>query len=212
MTAQPTADLDTLLSRLRSGEPVDDATFDRLLYSPEARRRSSVFWTPVEVAQRVVSLLAATSDTRILDIGSGVGKFCIVGAMMSEALFVGIEQREHLVRMARVAALRAGLRNTRFVAGDFHLAEFTAFDVLYLFNPFEENAWAPNEWLDDSVALSLEKARDDIERAEALLGAARQGTRVVTYHGFGGDVPSSYERLVSERCHTGAIELWTKVQ
>ena len=24
-------------------------------------------------------------------------------------------------------------------------------------------------------------------------------------------MPSSYQRLVSEHCHTGALELWTKV-
>ncbi len=38
----------------------------------------------------------------------------------------------------------------------------------------------------------------------------RGGTRVVTYRGIGGEIPPSYERLVSERCHTGTLEMWHK--
>lgn len=57
-----------------------DRAFDRLL--PEhLRRLSHEHWTPVDVAIRATALLCPASGTRILDIGSGVGKPCVIGTM-----------------------------------------------------------------------------------------------------------------------------------
>lgn len=202
--------IDALVALLRSGWAVSDRAFDAALYPADFRDRSSTFWTPVHVALRVTELLVASRATRVLDVGSGAGKFCIVGAAATGALFVGVEQREQLVTIAAAASLRARTRTARFFHGDIAEVDVETFDALYLFNPFEENVWAPSEWFDDRVELSLEKARRDVGQAEALLARARSGTRVATYHGFGGDMPSSYDRVLSERCHTGQLELWMK--
>jgi hypothetical protein len=43
------------------------------------------------------------------------------------------------------------------------------------------------------------------------LHRARRGTRVVTYHGFGGDLPPSYRLELEEEAGTERIELWVKV-
>lgn len=199
-----------LVASLRSGGTVSDITFDAALYPPDLRRRSASFWTPVDVARRVVELLAPAPLTRVLDIGSGVGKLCIIGAAMSRALFFGVEQRARLVNVATDAASRARLGNVRFVHRDFRGVDVAAFDALYLYNPFEESAWPADEWLDATVPMSFAKARDDVFRMEAMLAFARPGTRVVTYHGFGGDMPSSYTRLLGEPHHRGHLELWVK--
>jgi len=50
----------------------------------------------------------------------------------------------------------------------------------------------------------------DVLAAEQLLGRARVGTRVVTYHGFGGVMPDSYRLALRERCYSGLLELWVK--
>jgi SAM-dependent methyltransferase len=199
-----------LVSALRDGARVSDRDFDAALFPIAARRRSSTFWTPVEVARRAIELLVVTGGTRVLDVGSGVGKFCIVGSALTGAMFLGIEQRARLVDIANEAASRARATSACFVHGDFSNVDIAAFDAIYLFNPFEENAWPRDEWLDDTVTMSLRKAHTDVVRMEQMLERARTGTRVVTYHGFGGDMPPAWVRLLRERSHTGDLELWIK--
>lgn len=200
----------SLVVALHEGRVVSDRVFDAVLYPPAMRRRSATFWTPVAVARRAVELLAVSRRTRVLDVGSGVGKFCIVGAAMTRAHFVGVEQRAHLVAAATDAAEHACARTARFVVGDFDDVDVSTFDAIYLFNPFEESLWGRSEWLDDTIAHSIEKARRDIEHAEQMLERATPGTRVATYHGFGGTMPPSYLHVVHERAHSDHLDLWVK--
>ena len=88
---------------LRAGWELTDLEFDRV-YPSWVRRLSDMHWTPVEVARRAAALLAVDPTTRVLDVGSGVGKFCLIGALTTRATFVGIEQRENLVTVARDTA------------------------------------------------------------------------------------------------------------
>ena len=92
--------------------PIDDtsdAQLDALL--PEAVRRvSSVYWTPVRVARRAAQIFDDLGISRVLDVGSGPGKFCIVaGARVPRMSFVGIEHRPHLVAAAQSLAASVGL-------------------------------------------------------------------------------------------------------
>src|SRR6185437_914320 len=69
---------EALLRRLKNAT-LTDSDFDAIYPAP-VRRVSASFWTPVSVAVRAADLLVDDPSTRVLDIGSGVGKFCIVGA------------------------------------------------------------------------------------------------------------------------------------
>jgi SAM-dependent methyltransferase len=170
---------------------------------------SSSFWTPVSVATRAAELLVRCASTRVLDVGSGAGKFCIVGAAVTGAIFVGIERWAPLVHTARSATERLGIDRASFLHGPFHTVDTTDFDAIYFFNPFERGAWTDRQ-LDDAVHRSDARFITDIDRAEQLLRGARLGTRVVTYHGFGGEMPPEYRRERRERHHTGYLELWVK--
>lgn len=188
---------------------ITDAEFDEV-YPPSTRTVSSMFWTPVAVAARATELLVETPSTRVLDVGSGAGKFCIVGAALSGASFTGLEHRQRLVDIATDAAARIAVEAARFRRGTIEDVDISEFDALYFFNPFEENMLHERHWLDGTVSLSEARYYADIARAEALLDAARVGTRVVTYHGFGGTMPLSYHRALRERCRSGHLELWVK--
>ena len=54
---------------------IDDTGFESLL-SESVQGHSFVHWTPIEVIKVAVDWLGTNKDNRILDIGSGVGKFC----------------------------------------------------------------------------------------------------------------------------------------
>ena len=197
-----------LRDSLEDGEPVSDRAFDAL-YPPRVRRLSSTFWTPVRVAQRAIRLLAPSPGARVLDVGLGAGKFCVVAAACARAEITGIEQREHLVRVSKSAARRLGVR-ARFVHGDLSSIDWTSFDAFYFYNPFHENIEDRGARIDDVVELSHRRFVDDVERTREALAAARAGTRVVTYHGLGADLPRSYRLAAAECAGSDSLKLFIK--
>jgi predicted RNA methylase len=219
MNATTDARLRELQSALQRGDAVMDRDFDRL-YPHQARALSRAFWTPVRVAQRAVQLLFASETAsegasrnesrspRVLDVGAGVGKFCIVAAAMTGVEVTGIEHRENLVAIARATALRLGVR-ARFLHGDLAAADWGAFDAFYFYNPFFENVHVDNH-IDERVELSARRFAADRGAAIGLLGRARPGTRVVTYHGLGAELPSTYRLLANESAGSDMLKLWVK--
>jgi hypothetical protein len=187
------------VARLRQGLSVDDARFDRI-YPEWARRLSTVHWTPVAVAARAAALLVRAPGTRVLDVGAGVGKLCLVGSMVTQGVFFGIESCSMLVHAARDAATRLQMLGTRFVHGNMMELDWRRFDALYLYNPFADNLEAV-----DSRAYDVYVAF-----ARAQLHAARPGTRVATYHGFGAAMPPSYRLEFEGERELEWLELWTK--
>jgi predicted RNA methylase len=193
--------------QLKAGNIVDDDAFD-VVYPRNVRLASSVHWTPVDAAMRAARLLASGPDACILDVGSGVGKFCIVAAASVGARVSGVEHRAHLVDIAEQAAERIGV-DVQFKRGTLADCDPSEFDGLYFFNPFAENVCRPEDRIDSTVELSEARLERDLADAENFLRAARLGTRVVTYCCFGGRLPDDY--VCHQREHRGCtIELWVK--
>lgn len=205
------ATLRRALETARSGDGNPDAEFDDA-YPPGIRAVSSCFWTPVRVAVRAAELLVTNPTSRVLDVGSGVGKFCIVGAAATGATFTGVEHRARFVSVARRVADAFGVTSARFQCATFDALDMNDFDGIYLFNPFEENLWGPIERLDETVPLSRERFARDTVRAERMLAGVRVGTRVVTYHGFGSVMPPGFRLTLRERQRAGNLELWVKTE
>jgi SAM-dependent methyltransferase len=190
----------------------DDADFDRV-YPAAIRALSRRFWTPVRVAQRAATLLRDAGARRVLDVGSGVGKFALVAAATEPDLdVVGIEQRAGLVRLARIAALRLGIDNALFVEGDATAAPWRAFDGLYFFNPLAENLFDKADRIDDRVELSSLRFVRDLVRVEEGLRVAAIGKVVVTYHGSSTRIPTSFELNHEERAGSDWLRVWTKAR
>lgn len=195
---------------LRRGELVVDRVFDQV-FPPKIRRLSPVHWTPVEVAVRVASLLAVKPEARILDVGSGAGKFCLVAAACKPAARLrGIERRAHLVEIAEASALELGVA-VEFSCGTIAEVDPSTVDGVYLFNPFAENLSPREDHIDDTIELGEERFWHDTLAVEDFLRRARVGTRVVTYCGWGGAIPTGYDLVLRESC-AGTLELWEKGQ
>jgi hypothetical protein len=158
---------------------------------------------------RAARLLADIPGRRLLDVGSGVGKFCIVAAASVRATVIGVEHRRHLVEIAEGAAARLGVEVT-FISGTLDDCDPRDVDGVYLFNPFAENLSPPEDHLDESVELSEERFWRDIESMERFLRSAPVGTRVVTYCGWGGAMPAEYHLALRE-ARAGTLELWVKM-
>ncbi|MDB4995291.1 MAG: hypothetical protein JWM74_2723 [Myxococcaceae bacterium] len=196
---------------LATGKHVADADFDAG-YPPDVRAVSTQYWTPYAIARRGAELLVKDRATRVLDVGSGAGKFCIVGAATTGARFYGVEHRSSLVRVARSAAEAFAVAGAEFIAAPIQDVLWPAFDAFYLFNPFAENAFGVDEQLDRTVELSRARYVRDICFVEKMLAMAPAGTRVLTYHGFGGTIPDTFQLLLRERVGSDALELWLKTR
>ena len=201
-------DLPAIRSALADHAMIPDSMFDAV-FPLELRARSTVHWTPVDVALRAAQLLAlrlpAPDTFRVLDVGAGVGKTCLIGALATSFEWWGIERDPDQVAAARHAACLLGIGSPeRFMLGDAWSVDWSQFDAFYFFNPFHE---APDESR-GSPFVRYARVKTQIDRAKHLLANARAGTRVVTYHGYGDELPDRYELVVREEAHTDALELW----
>jgi predicted RNA methylase len=198
-----------LASALRRGRRPSDRVFDRLL-PDSVRRASGRYWTPLAVAMRAAEWLRQLNVSSVADIGSGAGKFCVATALTLPARFTGVEQRPQLVAAARELACTFALEDrVTFIEGRFGDAPLDA-EAYYLYNPFGENLYGPDDQLDDKVELSGARFFDDIERVEQMLRDAVVGTCVLTYNGFGGQIPACYREIYVDRALPNVLRLWRK--
>ena len=189
---------------------MNDAEFDALLPT-FARLRSRTYWTPVAVARCAAQVLAELGIRRVLDLGCGPGKLCIVaGARAPHIAFAGIDHRPRLVATSRAIATEVGVSNASFEVGDATRANWSGFDALYVFNSFAENSFAPADQFDETVELTPARRIADVLRIESALAAMPVGTVLVTYHGLGGPIPGSYERIHLERVGSGFLQVWRR--
>jgi predicted RNA methylase len=178
-------DFEVIRAAVRDGSLDADERLDGL-YPPEFTRFRGQHTTPVEVSARAAAWLAPDASSRVLDVGCGAGRFCLTGALTTRGHFTGVEQRSWLVEAAREAASKLDVTRADFVCGDVRAVEWESFDGFYLFNPFGENRLPHDERIHDDVELSLDRHSADVAFVEAQLLRAPAGTRVATWHGFGG--------------------------
>jgi SAM-dependent methyltransferase len=193
---------------LEDPEPfsIEDEKFDQI-YPAKIRRLSSLHWTPVAVAAEAAQMLETTPGMRVLDVGCGPGKFCLVAASLVDACFIGIEQRSELVTAAREAASSLRLDNVEFRHANVMDVAFEEYEAFYVFNPFEENMFQGYK-IDASVPLSPTLFKRYTSHVAAQLGAKPIGTHVVTYAGYGDEIPSCYG--CESALFDNDLKLWVK--
>jgi hypothetical protein len=187
---------------------IEDDRFD-LIYPPEIRDLSERHWTPVEVARRAAKLLVTKPETRVLDLGCGPGKFCVVGALTTAGHFTGVEQRSHLAKLARDTVQTLKLVNAEIIHANITEIDFSAYDAFFLFNPFEENLFKTG-MIDESLELSRALYDRYTQHVAAQLARAPLGTRVVTFHGLCEEVPIYYD--CEDSAFESTLKLWRKTR
>ncbi|MFN3299281.1 MAG: methyltransferase domain-containing protein [Sediminibacterium sp.] len=169
-----------------------DQHFDQL-YPPSISALASRHWTPLAVAKEAAAFLAVGSNTRILDIGSGVGKFCMIGAQFHpHAVFTGVEQRDSLTKIAQSIAQELSLANTHFLTGNFTEIDFTQYHHFYFYNAFYENL-IDNDAIDQTVEQSPELFNTYNRKLYKQLKKLPAGTRIATFHSSENEMPSTYQ-------------------
>jgi len=200
MTSPPAGDVDL----------DEDDAFDHRL-PLRIQMKSSIHLTPVAVARRAAHLLAPEPGMRVLDVGAGPGKLCVIAAReVPTCTFVGVELRPHLVRVARKLAARLAVTNASFVEGDAFDLDWSGYDAFYFYNPFAEQLHDTDFALDQTLTLVPSRFLEYVLQVRQRLAGARLGTRVVTYHSFGAPAPDGYDLVECHPIGTDSLELWIK--
>lgn len=183
-----------------------DTSFNELLpgYLKFAAR---LYFTPIEVAKKAAEWLTENNEKRILDIGSGVGKFCIAAASHVDSHFYGVEYRKSLVQVGKHIAKHYQLNNVTLLNVNILDIDFSNYDGFYIFNPFYENL-EKTKRLNDEVKLKAELYQVFLKYTDDQLDKAKVGTKLVTYHGNNFEVPNSYVKI--NDAFNGDLKLWVK--
>ncbi len=174
-----------------------DNDFNHLFPSP-VQALALRHWSPLVVARKAAEFLANKDNVRILDVGSGIGKFCLVAAYYNPNVSVyGIEQRKGLVDHAETAKATLNLSNVFFIHGNFTQLDFRNYDHFYFYNSFYENLNGKVK-IDNSIEYSTELYNYYNRYLCMQLEQKPAGTRVVTFHCLENEVLQSYTMVGSE--------------
>jgi len=183
-----------------------DKIFDSL-FPYYIRDLSEVHWTPLAVAFEAARFLAPDENARIIDIGAGVGKFCMACSFTTAGQFTGIEQRKNFVKLGNKNIKKLGLTNASILHGNFTDLDLTKYSGIYFFNSFHENL-VESDALDKNIERSPEIYTQYTIHFLQALNTMPAGTRLATYYLTNTEVPLSY-RLV-ETHFNDLLKLWIK--
>jgi len=179
------------------------------LYPKPIQEVAEKHWTPLEVAKKGAAFLATSPEVKILDVGSGSGKFCLTAAHYHPlTFFYGIEQRANLVELSTELAMKLQLANVSFICNNITNIDFERFDHFYFYNSFYENITGTQK-IDSNVQYSEELYNYYNRYLYKQLDKKPAGTRLVTYHSFGIETPSGYEIVHTD--YNEFLKFWVKV-
>jgi SAM-dependent methyltransferase len=185
-----------------------DTRFDHL-YPSSIQELAKRHWTPLNVARKAAGFLGAENNARILDIGSGVGKFCLAAAYYKpKAFYYGVEQRKSLIYKAETARQVLRLENVSFIHGNFTQLDFRNYDHFYFYNAFYENL-SGTDRIDESIDYSGELYNYYNRYLYKQLELKPAGTRLAAFHSLEDEVPQSYHVVGSE--FDNLLKFWIKV-
>jgi SAM-dependent methyltransferase len=185
-----------------------DAQFNTL-YPEPIRKMTRRHWTPLLVAQKAAAFLRTGKGTKILDIGSGCGKFCLAaGYYYPDTHFTGVEQRAYLTEEANAALQKLSLKNVQFVTANITTINFKDYQHFYFYNSFYENL-AETEKIDQAIPFSKELFDQYSYYLYKQLHEARKGTRLVTYHSVETEIPDEYQIVQTDV--NDYLKCWIKI-
>lgn len=185
-----------------------DETFNSL-YPSEIKAVAQKHWTPLEVAKKCADFLAISPDVKVLDIGSGSGKFCFTAAHYHpHTNFFGIEQRKNLVELCDTLKEKLHLDNAFFINENISNADLKPYDHFYFYNAFYENIQGTQK-IDYDISYS-ERLYDYYNLVlYKHLNKKPSGTRIATYHSFGNEIPPGYEVVHTD--YNDYLKFWIKL-
>ncbi|WP_165780376.1 methyltransferase domain-containing protein [Leptospira levettii] len=187
-----------------------DEIWDSLL--PVAYKAISPYqWTPIEITRFTWEYLKTESVSSVMDLGSGVGKFCLNLVHYANGSFpvYGVEDRKDLVELSLELKQKMGLTGVHFTHSDFLVNFPFGHSHYYVFNPLYEMMKGEH-----SIDFKKEKSAmvfiKNLQILKNHLNHCKKGTKVITYHGFGGTALPGYKKILKKEWEIGEWMVWEK--
>jgi len=178
------------------------------LYPLSIQQLDKKHWSPLIVVNRAVKFLVDKPNVKILDIGSGTGKFCLAGAYYKPSVsFFGVEQREDLVDQAERVRKLLRLQNVYFKHHNFTQLNLKQYDHFYFYNSFFENLDGTDK-IDNKIAYSNELYNYYSHYLYKQFEEMPVGTRVATYCSWDDEIPRGYKLVETQL--DNLLKFWTK--
>jgi predicted RNA methylase len=195
------------IDKLRAKQSISDEEFDAI-YPEDVREHSNRHFTSVFLSQKAAQYLANGEEIEILDIGSGTGKFCLVGATCTKSHYTGVEHRKYLSDIAQECANTFVIPNVSFINANILDIDFKTFDAFYIFNPFLETH-DKSARMDQSVTIKTSDYDVFKNYVFSELDKKKIGTRLATYWTTDNQIPDSFELKGSFFGDT--LRFWEKI-
>ena len=184
-----------------------DTMFD-LVFGRGMHDVARVHYTPIEIVKFASEFLADEPGKKVLDVGSGAGKFCMVGSVHTKGHFTGVELRPHLHDSAVELSKRFELENVDFIQANIMEIDFKDYEAFYVFNPFYENIIISGI-IDDSIELNKDNYELYNIYVKKQLESMPIGTKLVTYFSYSKEIPDNYKLLFA--LFDDKLKFWKKV-
>jgi len=178
------------------------------IYPGKIRMLAKKHWTSVSVAKLASEFLVEKPGTRVLDIGSGVGKFCMIGATNTKGHFTGVEQRSDLIALSKKLSDSYYIHNVRFVHANITSIKFSDYEAFYFYNSFHENMDRVNR-IDDAIRLDRQLYHLYSMYMVKQFAALPLGARLVTYCSPLSIIPRTFK--LQDASKGGLLKFWEKV-
>jgi len=183
-----------IIEKLKTQKYISDHEFNSI-YPIEIQALSSRHWTPVDVAKKATQFLCYKDGLKVLDAGSGAGKFCMVGATIQPfCTFFGIDFRDQLIGLSNQLKEKYKINNVEYIKKNLLDVNFTDFDSIYFFNSFHERI-DDSAIIDNKSKVSHTLYRRYVKNLYLQLSEMPIGTRVASYHTSDFCIPNSYSKV-----------------
>ena len=185
----------------------DDNQFNKI-YPKSIAELSDRHWTPLHFAKQAAEYLVQKPNTRVLDVGSGVGKFCMIGAQKTNGIFTGVEYRKDLADLSNRIVQDHKIKNCSFINANITNVKFSDYDAVYLFNPFHENIDETAQ-IDKSFEMNEYMYNIYNQYVKSQLNMMPIGTRLATNWSYHHEIPASFD--LKESYYGEVLQFWVKI-
>ena len=199
-----------LIAQIRTGKEVKDDQFDKI-FPPYYHVQSQVHWSSIQVARQISSWITPLEARKFIDIGCGVGKLCLLLRILTDYKIYGIEQRRKLVSIANQVIRTNNFKNISIIQMNMLDLNWDDYDIYYLYNPFQEHIALGNFCiLERDIELDQKFYAHYTSEVFRQLTWAKPGKMLITFHGYGGDMPSNWKLIKTKPIENGDLNMWIK--
>jgi len=172
---------------------MSDKEFDSI-YPLEIIEKSTRHFSGIQVIKETIKFFNDNGGSNVLDLGSGVGKFCFMGSVFDKnnMCFTGVEYRSKFVKLCNKLKVNYAFNNINFIHEDILNIDLNNFDSIYFFNSFFEHK-VKYLRIDNDIELDIRKFFSYTNMLKLKLENTPPGTKLVTYYSTNFQIPNSFK-------------------